>query len=361
MLLLNGTAPPRLPSLDAVRGLAILLVIGHHAAFRFSAAPGDPVAAFFRQVGWIGVDVFFALSGFLIVGILRRDAAAGDIRGFFRRRVHRIVPIFLVAVAAYAVAASWLGDVDGTLDRLWMTALLLNGWLIPVYGIDGLPFTITWSLSVEETAYVLFGAFAAWRVRSLVWVVLATIALASAVRWWALWAGAADPAWLYFFVPARLDAIAFGGIGALGGYAALVRGRYAGLAWGGVVFGLMVLYRGWTISDPWLPALGYAVFGLACAIWVTRLAGSPVPAVLDLPVRVLARIGEVSYFLYLFHMFFLDAVRLLGEQVFGQRPPYWAGIAVAGVACYAVARASWRWFEAPLIARGRQPRAKATA
>lgn len=354
MLPLSTPGPSRLQTLDAVRGLAILLVMGHHAAFRFPVSPGDPVATLLRDVGWIGVDMFFALSGFLIVGILRRDAAAGDIRGFFRRRIHRIVPIFLVAIAAYAIAASLLGDPDGTLHRLWMTALLLNGWLIPWFGVDGLPFTVTWSLSVEETAYIVLGLAAAWRPRSLLPVVLVIALGASLFRWSVLALSQADPSWLYFFVPARLDAIAYGGLGALGAYALACRGKHSGWLLGLLVLAALLVIRHHGISAPVMPAVGYAAFGLVCAAWVTRLAMSPDPGLLRPLVSLLARIGEVSYFLYLFHMFFLDAVRMGWQYVADGRPGYWTGMAIAGLACYGAARISWRWFESPLIARGRR-------
>ncbi len=340
-------------ALDAVRGVAILLVFGYHASFRFTSDPSDPVAGFLGSMGWIGVDVFFALSGFLIVSILMRDARADDMSGFFRRRFFRIVPIFAVAVMVYGAASYFTGVDYGNIQRLWIPALFLNGWLIPILGVDQVPFTITWSLSVEEFAYLALGLAAMGSQGMLRSMVLAFVVVAVAVRLAVLAAGWFPLELLYYFVPARLDAIAFGGLGALGLYASFFSARGATLAAGIATFGLMLAFH-WAKAEPWfLPALGYSLFGLACGAWVTGLAASAAPA--GPLVRVLASIGRLSYFIYLFHMFFLEGLRWVQVPLFGRELPYWLALAIATTACYLVARVSWRLLEAPLIRRGRRP------
>lgn len=340
-------------TLDAVRGIAILLVFGYHASFRFAAGASDPVAAFLGSMGWIGVDVFFALSGFLIVSILMRDARAADMAGFFRRRFFRIVPIFVVAMAVYSAGSFFTGADIQNVERLWIPALFLNGWLIPVFGVNEVPFTITWSLSVEEFAYLALG-LAAWgspgRLRAMV---LAFIVVAVAVRLTVLASNWFPAELLYYFVPARLDAIAFGGLGALGYYSGFLSARRATMAAGLATLGLMIAFY-WARSEPWfLPVIGYSLFGLACGAWVTGLAGSSAPT--GPVVRVLASIGRLSYFIYLFHMFFLEGLRMSQVALFGRELPYWMALAIAIAACYLVAQVSWRVLEAPLIRRGRRP------
>ena len=337
-------------ALDAVRALAILLVMGHHAAYRFAGSKEDALASLLRNVGWIGVDIFFALSGFLIVRILLRDAAVGDLRGFFRRRVYRIVPIFAVALLIFAIAALVTGQESELLARLWIPALFLNGWMVPFLGVDGVPYVLAWSLSVEEFAYLALAACTLGGPRGLRMGVLAFLVVALFVRWGVLASSAFAPGALYYFVPARLDAIAFGGLGAMGLYGLRATGR--GARWGaGVATLLLIVGFQWSggIAGAFLPAMGYAVFGLACAVWVSSLA-SPGPHNHGKLVRLLAPFGKVSYFIYLFHLFVIEGVRVTALRL-GIEPQFWPAMATSVLACYALARLSWRYFEYPLIAR----------
>lgn len=344
-------------SLDALRALAILLVIGHHAAYRFFGSKEDAVAALLRNVGWIGVDIFFALSGFLIVKILVRDSAGGDLRGFFRRRFFRIVPVFVVALCVFTVASLVSGKELSLLPRLWVPALFLNGWLIPFLGVDNVPYVLAWSLSVEEFSYFLLAVFALWKTRGLRAGVLIFILVALSVRWGVLFTDAFAPESLYYFVPARLDAIAFGGLGALGAYSRVVSASW--VRWcAGLTTLLMIVCFQWSggISGIFLPAVGYAVFGLSCAVWVTSLAqkGKHHEGWL---VYLLAPFGKVSYFIYLFHLFVIEGVRLVLVRV-GLEPRFWIGFLLSMLACYAMAWVSWRHLEYPLIVRSRTSRTR---
>lgn len=353
----NQDPGARLLSLDAVRGFAVLLVVAYHASFRFTAGADDVVAGFVKSVGWIGVDLFFALSGFLIAGILLRTHQRGRaaVSEFFRRRVFRIVPLYLVAVATYLVSSLALGHELDTLPNLWMTALLLNGWVIPFLGVENVPYTIAWSLSVEEFAYIALGIAALFSRATILRTIGLFLVVALAVRWLALWTGAIEAGSLYYFVPARLDAIALGALGAVGAYATFARSNKSCWIGGAVVVGLMVVFQ-WLPVGGWaLPAVGYTIFGLAAAIWVAQLASKPSAVVLP-TTRVLAAFGEVSYFIYLFHMFVLDAVRISAEALLGFELPYWPALLVSVVLIYVAARLSWRYFESPLIARGRRSR-----
>ncbi|KFN45082.1 hypothetical protein N789_03405 [Arenimonas oryziterrae DSM 21050 = YC6267] len=337
--------------LDAVRSLAIVLVIGHHASFRFAAAAGDVVAGFFKSVGWIGVDLFFALSGFLIVKILIRDSERGDIIGFFKRRFFRIVPVFAISVAVYGLASLVTGHDVEHLGNLWITALFLNGWAIPFLGVDEVPFTIAWSLSVEEFAYLALGVSAAFPRGMLRKVVTIFLVMAIAVRLLVLAGNVFPTDLLYFFVPARLDAIAFGGLGAFGAYDFLLKRKNCSAIAGISTIGLMIGFQ-WLRTSGWvLPLFGYAVFGLVCAIWVSSLAFSPKsrPGLL---IRSVAPLGKLSYFIYLFHMFFLDGLRSLQAILPGGNLGFWSGLIIATSGCYLAAMVSWRFIEGPLIRFG---------
>ena len=151
------TRVQRVVQLDAVRGVAIALVILHHVWYRFPNLHGGLVSRFFATIGWAGVDLFFGISGFLITTILMRSSGPGSIRSFFVKRAFRILPIYLIALSAFALVSALNGVDRDVLHRIWINAGLLTAWFIPFLGESGVPFTITWSVSVEEFAYVLLG------------------------------------------------------------------------------------------------------------------------------------------------------------------------------------------------------------
>lgn len=159
---------PRIAGLDGVRGLAALGVLVWHFGPTIAAVePGSTLAYACRAVSlaWAGVDLFFALSGFLIASILLR--AAGSPRyflTFYVRRAARILPLYFVLLAVLAA-----GNLDG---GLFFPAVLrplfesqLPGWSFPVFaqnlfmpGINdfGPKLTsVTWSLAVEEQFYLI--------------------------------------------------------------------------------------------------------------------------------------------------------------------------------------------------------------
>jgi len=99
---------PRIPQLDGLRGLAILLVIGYH----YISMPGADAAGVFQvfawclRLGWAGVDLFFVLSGFLIGGILIDARESPNyFRTFYVRRVLRILPLYAVLLALFCAGS----------------------------------------------------------------------------------------------------------------------------------------------------------------------------------------------------------------------------------------------------------------
>src|SRR5256885_9181545 len=95
----------RQPGLDLLRALAVIVVVIYHAALFGFKLPGRV-----DRFGWIGDDLFFVLSGYLIGGQLLASLARGrpiDLRRFFARRALRIIPVYFVILAAYALFPSW--------------------------------------------------------------------------------------------------------------------------------------------------------------------------------------------------------------------------------------------------------------
>lgn len=184
----------RLWRLDVLRALACLLVIGNHYEHVSPRVPGW-IAPVFRQwkfSGWVGVDLFFVLSGFLVSGLLLREyreCRRVRVGRFFVRRALKIYPAFyvflLLSVGAFAV----IGEPREPL-RILSEVLFVQNYLDPVWGH-------TWSLAVEEHFYIAIGLVVWWLARRpgrdpfrhlpLAFVALATVALASRVATATAW------------------------------------------------------------------------------------------------------------------------------------------------------------------------------
>lgn len=344
----------RIAGFDALRALAVFLVVGHHAAYRFPPAETDMIGQMLKHVGWIGVDIFFVISGFMITGILIRDISREDIRGFVRRRLFRIFPLFLVAISTYVVSALLFGFETEKLGYIAYTALLLNGWLVPFVGAEALPYTISWSLSVEEFAYLVLAGGATFGVRALRFVLLAFLVVAVVTRHLAVWSGAIDLFDLYFFVPARLDSIALGGFAALGLFTPVKHNRKLWLLSGLFVVGMIWTYQYTNLQNQFLPLIGYLAFAVAVGAFVAGIDSHESPGGTRLT-RFIAPFGKLSYFVYLFHLFFLEAI-VVTQSVLGVLFPYWLALLAACGLTFLAAKLSWRVFEYPLIRYSRTGR-----
>lgn len=309
--------PGHLPGLDGVRAVAVLAVLVFHAGF--GGLPG----------GFLGVDVFFALSGFLITGILVRRFRRGTTRAdrpladFWLRRARRLFPaLFLVvlAVSAYRLfllygeeAATWGVDII-------MAIAYATNWLEIARGqdyftqwLDPSPLLQTWSLSIEEQFYiaiplVLLVAFRVGIRRiPLIWL-LAAAAIASA-SWMAfLYQEGASPERLYFGTDTRAQALLIGA--ALGATLPTMTvtapsrllTRSAGIAgWIGLA-GLFGLFLTATGDSPWLYQGGFlltAVLSLAVVLGCVLPATGGVPVLLSWGPLVF--VGKISYGVYLWH------------------------------------------------------------
>jgi peptidoglycan/LPS O-acetylase OafA/YrhL len=149
------------PELDALRFFAFLGVFVFHAAPRtmdFYNAAGYPhwlsnvlIPAF--GAGAYGVDLFFALSAYLITSLLLRERAATgavDLRGFYLRRILRIWPLYLCFVAFAAVAAKVLPWQNLPMRYVVGYSLLAGNWVYAFYGLPASFATPLWTLSIEE-------------------------------------------------------------------------------------------------------------------------------------------------------------------------------------------------------------------
>lgn len=140
--------------LDLCRALAILLVLLSHG--RVFLRHLMPWAEYFRFGGFLGVELFFALSGFLIGGILIRLSREGGthwLRGFYARRWFRTLPNYYLFLLINILLV-WWGTRPGELDVLWKYPIFIQN----LFGPHPLFFAEAWSLAVEEVFYLLFPA-----------------------------------------------------------------------------------------------------------------------------------------------------------------------------------------------------------
>ena len=321
------------PALDGLRGVAILLVVAAHAHIPF-LGNGGPV----------GVGMFFALSGFLITGLLLEERdRTGQIgfRAFYVRRLRRLAPALLALLAVVAVARAILGP--WVIDWSVLPAVLLyvGNWL-PINGVDLGALGHTWSLSVEEQFYVVWPlVVAALATRRRVVVAAATLAVASyLVRWWLLLDGEVG-----LRVPLGSDTVAValllgavtvglrmrGGPGRSSRVLLVIAG--AGLA--GMLF----------VGTLWYLILGLPMVAAFTCLALWSATGDGGAAVLE--ASWLRWLGERSYGLYLWHAPILWAMSAHYELP-------WPVLVLVGVpVSLLLAEASYRWIETPF--RSRRP------
>lgn len=203
----------RQPGLDFLRAIAIIVVVLYHAGIM-----GFPLPGRVHRFGWIGVDLFFVLSGYLIGGqllapLVRRQRM--DLRRFFARRALRILPAYFFILAIYFFLPSW---------REYPEMFPVWKFLISVQNIGlrgGTAFSHAWSLAVEDQFYLLLPlvllCLIRWR-RAAFFVPCAIIIGGLALRWFlarqnltetgVYWR--AFQTWIYYATWTRLDPLVFG-------------------------------------------------------------------------------------------------------------------------------------------------------
>lgn len=204
----------RQPGLDLLRALAIIVVVIYHAGIM-----GFPLPGRVHRWGWIGVDLFFVLSGYLIGGQLLRELARNErlnLRRFYARRALRIMPAYFVILAIYFLLPAWREYPDMA-QPLWK--FLLSVQNVALHG--GTAFSHAWSLAVEDQFYlalpfILLVLF--WRPRAAMVVCCGMVVGGVLLRALLAYQNASDTgvsfrafqAWIYYPTWTRLDALVFG-------------------------------------------------------------------------------------------------------------------------------------------------------
>ncbi|MGH9475652.1 MAG: acyltransferase family protein [Terriglobales bacterium] len=324
-----------IPSLDGLRGLAIALVLLHHCEPRLRTLGLGPEAVW----GWVGVNLFFVLSGFLITGILLDERQQPHLfRNFYVRRGLRIWPLYFLVVPlvyfAYGRGASWHGADNG-----WIYFLLYVQNLFP--GLSGALYP-TWSLAIEEQFYLIWAPLVRWLPKTaLAGLLLAVLAGGAGLRMH--FAGALTPVNTLY----HLDGLAAGCLLALllrCWPASLARWRRAGTL--ALAAGLAASLWAAVAAPPWLNT------GLALAFAGLLLLAATAPQARGLAWRPLRFLGKISYGVYLIHMplfALLGGVDVFMDRMHAGAPGDLLIVLLRLGVTLALATLLWFGFERPIL------------
>ena len=331
--------------MDGLRAIAVLPVVLFHASPRLASG------------GFVGVDVFFVISGYLITGIIAREVEQGrfSILRFYERRVRRIFPNLLAMLVAVSIAGYFLflpQELHDFGDSLKATMLFLSNiffYKTAAY-FDGAselkPLLHTWSLSVEEQFYILFPPFLMvvfrffrGRFVAFTWpLVLLSLGLSA-------WGLIDHPKASFYLAPTRANELLLGGLVALGAFPKL---RAQRLRDGLSLLGLaLILWSSFTYTERLpFPGLNALVPCLGAALIIHAGADGPSAAGRLLGTKPLVFVGLISYALYLWHW-----PVLVFAKYRAIRPLTSGELQAALLLAFALSVITWRYVERPFRQR----------
>ena len=343
----------RVPEIDGLRAVAILLVIAYHylEPLDMNANGWRFVVLAPARMGWVGVDLFFVLSGYLIASILlaNRDAPA-FFSTFYIRRFCRILPLYLPVVAVLYLRHEKLygGPQPPLIQYLTFTH---NFWIATAREFGNSLLAVTWSLAIEEQFYVLLPALVRFnRPRRLIVIVICCICLAPVLRYVFLATSPGDASFpILVLLPTRLDSLM------LGVLAALLHLRR-------ITISRSVLWLVWGATGSWIvmaalrrpvPGSGNDLFLLHAlsGLWIALFCVMTLLLALNgsfrfLRWRGLTYTGLISYGLYLLHQPVMLVVHRLLPNL-GTAMPI-----VSFAAVFVAAALSWELLEKRVVRYG---------
>jgi peptidoglycan/LPS O-acetylase OafA/YrhL len=334
------------PDLDGLRALAVLAVVFFH--FDFPGFSG----------GFVGVDIFFVISGYLITSIIvgGLESETFSVSHFYERRMRRIIPAFIVMLAAAAIGAIALFP-PRELAEFGYSAAAAGAFLSNIYfahhtdyfsGPDTMmPLLHTWSLGVEEQFYILWPLllFACFRIGSRTAVCMLVVTLVIASLSYSAWGGTTKESINFYFLQSRAWELMVGAMLALGIAPAIgPRWLQEGLA----VLGIAMIAFAITQFSPATHFRGlWAMIpcvGALLVLWTGQQRDTATSRILSL--KPLVFVGLISYSLYLWHWpIFVFAKNYAG------RPLSSGEASLLVVVSIAIAATSWRYIELPFRKR----------
>ena len=331
------------PDIDGLRAISVLAVMLYHAEFQVFSG------------GFIGVDVFFVISGYLITQMVLGDFEKGSfsLSHFYERRVRRILPALLVMLAATVPLAYVFLSADPLAD--YSAALLGATWFSSNFvfwseagyfdrASEFKPLLHTWSLGVEEQFYLFFPAFF-WVLYKFKWLIPGLSAVVVISFLMAQFGLSRDAEWPFYMLVSRAWELGLGAMLAV----VLAHSRISEVRVTGLLAELLVLSGLLAIIVPVLmfseltatpgPLLLVPTLGACLLIWLTP-ATSYVRRLLSL--KWLVGLGLISYSLYLWH----QPVLVFGRIIIGEALGFEWRIAML-LGTFPLAILSWRYIERP--------------
>jgi peptidoglycan/LPS O-acetylase OafA/YrhL len=343
----------RIAELDSVRAVAIFAVLCHHYLIGF--VPG---------LGWMGVDLFFVLSGYFITTILLSTRGEQNFYShFYISRALRILPLYYLVVGGILLYSRFTGsgsayeELRGWGSTLWVWLLAGN---IRAAARNAFPpnssLALLWSVQVEEQFYILYPLLIAMippkRLRTALFAAIVTalalrVALAITVpgHWWLQ----------FVLMPSRMDDLAMG---------ALIASYFRTSTWplrsaatlslaalGALLVSAIVYFAGPSWQSSFVGTIGFTAIGLTCMLiisWILLNAGKPAAKLLRC--RPVCWIGRISYGIYMLHgpiayLIKSEGMRL-GYANFDKTPLSAITYTLVTIAFAAV---SYRWIEQPIL------------
>ncbi|TDY25999.1 peptidoglycan/LPS O-acetylase OafA/YrhL [Paraburkholderia sp. BL6665CI2N2] len=357
--------------LDGLRAISMMLVVLFHYTSYFSSGLSELGGAWsgivrIASTGWIGVDVFFVISGFLITTtLLKRPVnSVASYAKFIQRRAVRLLPAYVASLLIFTLVALLIDPHSKVLKNeylLWTFTASLQSLFGDRVALADQHFTMAhfWTLAVEWHFYIVFPILVA-RFHSYFRPALALLLVAISFRVACHFAGISDNG-IYTFTLCRIDSIAVGCLLALVPSHLRFRQSAAAGVLGAAMF--MAIWIALACSNvpfktlAWLQTFGYTLLAVSVALMIYRVIHSSPrsPIVRALEFKPLASIGRASYSLYIWHVPFYPAIALLAQRNFADiRLAYLVAVAAGVVVTAALGGLSYLLVESRFT-RARPP------